>query len=131
MNTLSKIATQINCISNSKSSPPTATTCVRCCNDPSGNLQVNIGPTHERPLPAIMEERSQQVDSWLEANGRPCATPRSGSLCSVLVTFLFSRKKVNRPVNIQKQLRKSKSLLNAYIPMRSIYSMGHRDYTVS
>ncbi|XP_037785481.1 alpha-L-fucosidase-like isoform X1 [Penaeus monodon] len=34
-----------------------------------GNLLVNIGPTHEGRLPAIMEERLRQLGSWLDVNG--------------------------------------------------------------
>ncbi|XP_037785480.1 alpha-L-fucosidase-like [Penaeus monodon] len=34
-----------------------------------GNLLVNVGPTHEGRLPAIMEERLRQLGSWLDVNG--------------------------------------------------------------
>ncbi|XP_042864379.1 alpha-L-fucosidase-like isoform X2 [Penaeus japonicus] len=35
-----------------------------------GNLLVNIGPTHDGHLPAIMEERLRQLGSWLDINGQ-------------------------------------------------------------
>ncbi|XP_047475307.1 alpha-L-fucosidase-like [Penaeus chinensis] len=34
-----------------------------------GNLLVNVGPTHDGRLPAIMEERLRQLGSWLDVNG--------------------------------------------------------------
>ncbi|XP_037785483.1 alpha-L-fucosidase-like isoform X1 [Penaeus monodon] len=34
-----------------------------------GNLLVNVGPTHDGHLPAIMEERLRQLGSWLDVNG--------------------------------------------------------------
>lgn len=34
-----------------------------------GNLLVNVGPTHEGMLPAIMEERLRQLGVWLGING--------------------------------------------------------------
>nr|XP_045587145.1 plasma alpha-L-fucosidase-like [Procambarus clarkii] len=34
-----------------------------------GNLLINVGPTHDGRIPAIMEERLRQLGSWLDING--------------------------------------------------------------
>ena len=35
----------------------------------TGNLLVNVGPTHDGMIPAIMEERLRQMGEWLDING--------------------------------------------------------------
>ena len=35
----------------------------------TGNLLVNVGPTKEGTIPAIMEERLRQMGDWLAING--------------------------------------------------------------
>ena len=35
----------------------------------SGNLLVNVGPTHDGMISPIMEERLRQMGEWLSVNG--------------------------------------------------------------
>ena len=36
----------------------------------SGNILINVGPTHDGRIPVLMEERLRQLGTWLSINGQ-------------------------------------------------------------